>query len=109
MTVMQSPILQQFGALIVSLQHCYFKGVEFLPVHGLHCAQLKQVLDYFHVAVCSCVVEHGVVGVVSAVVANGRVEEVEEAVVLVVSDGQHQRGASEIIRLGVVLFISQKF
>ena len=93
----------------MSFEHCYLKGVEFFSVHGLDGSQLEQVLDYFQVAVCGCVMEHSVVGVVSAVVADGRVEEVEEAIVLVVSDCQHQSSPSEIVRLGVVLFIIQEF
>ena len=93
----------------MSFEHCYLKGVEFFPVHGLNGPQLEQVLDYFQVAVGCCIVEHGVVGVISAVVADGRVEEVEEAIILVVSDGQHQSCPSEIVRLGVVLFVIEEF
>lgn len=93
----------------MSFEYCYLKGIEFFPVHGLDGSQLEQVFDYFYVAICGCIVEHGVVGVVSAVVADSRVEEIEEAVVLVVSDCQHQGRPSEIVRLGVVLFIIQKF
>ena len=93
----------------MSFEYCYLKGIEFFPVHGLDGSQLEQIFDYFYITVCSCVMEHGVVGVVSAVVADGRVEEVKETVVLVVSYCQHQGRPSEIVRLGVVLFIIQKF
>ena len=34
-TEVQSPVLEQASALVVSFEHCYFEGVEALPIHRL--------------------------------------------------------------------------
>jgi hypothetical protein len=105
MAVVQSPILKHLCALKVSLEHCNFEGIKFFTVHGLHGADIKQIFDDFDVSVGGCVVEHGIVAVISFVVALCRAEEIVEAVVLVVSDGQHERGSAKGVGIRSVLVI----
>lgn len=104
----QGPVLHHLGALVVPLQHCNLEGVEAFPVHVLDEPDVLQVLDDLDVPVGSSVVQESVVAVVALVVSLDVLEEVEEALVLVVSDGCHQRGPAVVVGLGRVPLLQQQ-
>ena len=105
MCIVQSPILQQFSTLIMSLQNCNFKRIEFLSIHGLSHANLQQILDYLNIAISCSIVQQGIIGIISSVVSGGGLEQIEKTVILIISDGDHHGCSSEMVVLWVVLFI----
>lgn len=96
MAKMQSPVLQQPSALIMTFQHCYFEGVETFSIHCLGCPNLHEEFDYFHVSICCSVMEQSIITIVPLVVSLQAIEDLEKYLVLVVTDGYHQ-GCSSIV------------
>jgi hypothetical protein len=95
----QCPILQQFCTCIMSFQDGYFKGIETFPIHSLQHPNLHEELDYFHVSICSSIVQKRIVTIISFVVSLKAVEDLEENVILVITNSNHQRCPSIIVRL----------
>jgi hypothetical protein len=83
----------------VALQYSDLKGIKTFPIHGLRHSYLRKEFDDFHISVSCSIVQQRVVAVISLIVSLQAVEYLEEDVVLIIANGDHERSSSIMVRL----------
>jgi hypothetical protein len=91
----------------MTFQHSNFKWIETFTIHTLHYSYFLQVFDDLYVAVGCSVVKKSIIAVVSFEVFLWVAEQIEESLVLMVSESYHQRSAPVVVWFWVVAIVYQ--